>query len=86
MDTREQLVKVKLKSISIGYVDIQFSDGVTCLIVVFDNEMPFSTHNKLLAGKCFYRLRQKRTLRRSFYVNAAKNTSQCVHNKSDRLL
>ena len=53
LGTRQQLVKVKRKSVSLDGVDIPFSDDVTCLGVVFDNELKFSTHIKRLAGKCF---------------------------------
>ena len=49
-----------------------FSDDVTCLGVVFDNELKLSTHIKRLAGKCFYHLRQMRSVRRSLSVDAAK--------------
>ena len=72
LGTRQQLVKVKCKSISLDGVDIPFSDEITCLGVVFDNELKFSTHIKRLAGKCFYHLRQMRSLRRSLSVDAAK--------------
>ena len=41
---RQQLVKVKRKSASLDGVDIPFSDDVTCLGVVFDNELKFSIH------------------------------------------
>ena len=84
LGTRQQLVKVKRKSVSLGGVDIPFSDDVSCLGVVFDNELKFSTgvvfDNELkfstqirrLTGKCFYHLRQMRSVRRSLSVDAAK--------------
>ena len=80
LGTRQQLVKVKRKSISINGVDMPFSDDVTCLGVVFDNELKFSTRIKRLAGKCFHHLRRMRSVRSSLSVDAA-NTTQCVHNK-----
>ena len=61
---------------------IPFSDDVTCLGVVFDNEFKFSTHIKRLAGKWFYHLRQMRSVRR----RCGKSSSQCIHNKSNWLL
>ena len=70
--TRQQLVKVKRKFVALDGVDIPFSDDVTCLGVVFDNEFKFSTHIKRLAGKCFYHLRQMRSVRRSLSVDAVK--------------
>ena len=42
--TKQQLVKVKRKSIFLEGVDVLFSDNVTCLGVVLDNELKFSTH------------------------------------------
>ena len=82
---RQQLVNVKRKSISLGDVDIPFSDDITCLGVVFDNEPTFSTLIKRFARKCFYHLHHMRSVCRSQFVNA-QNTSQCVRNKSNRLL
>ena len=72
LGTRQQLVRVKRKSVSLDGVDIAFSDDVTCLGVVFDNDLKFSTHMKQSAGKCFYHLRQMRSVRRSLSVDAAK--------------
>ena len=84
MHLGQQLVKVKRKSVSLDGVDIPFSDDVTCLGVVFDNELKFSTgvvfdnevkfstHIKRLAWKCFYHLRQMRSVRCSLSVDAAK--------------
>ena len=63
---------MKRKSVFLYGVDIPFSDDVTCLGVVFDNELKFSTHIKRLTGKCFYHLRQMRSMRRSLSVDAAK--------------
>ena len=72
LSTRQQLVKVKRKSISLGGADIPFSDDVTCLGVVFDSELKLSTHIKRLAGKSFYHLRQMRSVRRSLSVDVTK--------------
>ena len=51
LGTRQQLVKVKRKSVSIDGADIPILDDVTCLGVVFDNELKFSTHIKRLTRK-----------------------------------
>ena len=72
LGTKQQLVKVKRKSVSLDGVDIPFSDDVTCLGVVFNNELKCCTHIKRLAGKCFYHLRQMRSVRRSLSVDPAK--------------
>ena len=70
--TRQQLVKVKRKSVSLDGVNIPFSDDVTCLGMVFDNDLNFSTHIKRLAGKCFYHLRQISSVHHSISVDVAK--------------
>ena len=73
LSTRQQLVKVKRNSISIDGVDIPFSDDVTCLGVVFDNELKFSTQSYQAVGrKMLYHLRQMRCVRRSLSVHAEK--------------
>ena len=65
---RQQLARVKRKSVSLEGVDIPFSDDVTCM----SYELKFSTHIKRLAGKCFYHLRQMRSVRRSLSNDVAK--------------
>ena len=72
LGTRHLLVQVKRKSVSLDGVDISFSDNVTCLGVVFNNELEFSTHIKRLTGKCVYHLHQMRSVRCSLSVDAAK--------------
>ena len=72
LSTRQQLVKVKCKSVSLDGVDIPFSGDVTCLGVVFDSELKFSTHIKRLAENCFYHLHQMRSVRHPLSVDAAK--------------
>ena len=60
------------KSVSLDGMNTPFTDDVTCLGVVFDNELKFSTNIKRLAGKCFYYLRQMRSVHCSLSVYAAK--------------
>ena len=45
---------------------------LVCLRVVFDPELTFVVHIRRLAGKCFYHLRQLRTVRRTLTTDAAK--------------
>ena len=45
---------------------------VTCLGVVVDSELTFAAHIKRLAGRCFYQLRQLRTVRRALSTPAAR--------------
>ena len=77
LGTRQPLVKVKRKSVSLDGVVMPFSDDITCLGVMFDNVLKFSTYIKRLTGKCFYHLRQIRSVRGSLSVDAAK--SQFIH-------
>ena len=70
--TRQQLMKVKCKSISLDGVDIPFSDDVTCWGVMLDNELKFYTKIKWLAGKYFYHLYQMHSVYCSLSNNVAK--------------
>jgi exonuclease III len=72
LGTAQQLAKLNTSRITLGSVDIQVSENVTCLGVVIDREVTFAEHIKRLAGKCFYQLRQLRTVRRTLSVDAAK--------------
>ena len=45
---------------------------MTCLGVVIDSELKFALHIKRLAGRCFYQLRQLRSIRRSLNTDATK--------------
>ena len=74
LGTRQHLLKVKYKSIYLDVGDIPFSDDVTCLGVVLDNELKFFAHIKRLAVKCFYHIHQMHSVRRLLSVDAA-NTS-----------
>ena len=48
------------------------STTVTCLGVLIDSEPTFAAHIKRLIGRCFYQLRQLRTVRRALSVDAAR--------------
>ena len=70
--TRQQLSKVTMNSIVLDGVNIAFSDEITLLGVVIDREMTFATHCRRLAARCFYQLRQLRTIRRTLTLDAVK--------------
>ena len=72
LGTGPQLTKVTSSTVTLDGVDTQLSDDVTCLGVVIDKELTFADHVKKLAGKCFYQLRQLRTVRRTLSIDAAK--------------
>ena len=72
LGTAAQLSKVTCQTITLGGVNISVSTEVTCLGVKLDNNLSFTTHVKPLSGKCFYHLRQLRTVRRSLSTDAAK--------------
>lgn len=70
--TRQQLVKVTVNSILLDGVNIELLDEVTLLGVMVDRELTFATHIRRLAARCFYQLRQLRTIRRTLTLDAAK--------------
>ena len=70
--TRQQLAKVTVNSVFLDGVNIELSEEVTLLGVVVDREVTFAAHIKRLAGRCFYQLRQLRTIRRTLTLDAAK--------------
>ena len=72
LETREQLDKVNLTSIDLDGVKIAVSKKVKCLGFTVDGEPTFAALIKCLAGRCFYQLRQLRTVRRSLSVEAGR--------------
>lgn len=70
--TRQQLDKVSMESIVLDGVNIDLSDEVTLLGVVIDSRLTFVPHIRRLVGRCFYHLRQLRTIRRSLTPEAVK--------------
>ena len=70
--TRQQLAKITTKSILLDGVSIELSDEVTLLGVVLDRELTFTPHIRRLSGRCFYQLRQLRTIRRTLTLDATK--------------
>lgn len=72
LGTRQQLAKVQGRTVDLGAVQLPVSTEVTCLGVVFDSELTFSAHVKSLVSRCFYHLRQLRTVRRSLTTDSIK--------------
>ena len=72
LGTRQQLAKITCQVIDLGAVQLPVSKEVTCLGIVFDNELTFSSHVNCLVRKCFYHLRQIRSVRRSLTMNSTK--------------
>jgi len=73
LGTPHQLSEVQCQKISLRGVDIQISTEVTCLGVLLDSRLTFAPHVRRLSGKCFYHLRQLKTVRRSLTEDAAKS-------------
>jgi len=73
LGTPHQLSEVQCQTISLRGVDIQISTEVTCLGVLLDSRLTFAPHVRRLSGKCFYHLRQLKTVRRSLTEDAAKS-------------
>jgi len=63
LGTPHQLFEVQCQQISLRGVDIQISTEVTCLSVLLDSRLTFAPYVRRLSGKCFYHLRQLKTVR-----------------------
>ena len=72
LGTRQQLEKLNLTSVDLDSVKVTMSNKVTCISVTVDRELTFVAHIKYLAGRCFYQLRQHRTVRSLLSVEAAR--------------
>ena len=72
LGTRQQLAKVHCHTITLRGTTINILTEVTCLGVVIDQEMKFASHIKRLSGRCFYQLRQLRSIRRSLNISSTK--------------
>ena len=69
---RQQLSKVNRDSIVLDGVNIKPSREVTLLGVVIDEELKLTSHIKRLTGRCYYQLRQLRTVRRALSKETSK--------------
>ena len=72
LGTRQQLAKVQCHTIELEAATLSVATEVTCLGVTFDNELTFSKHVTSVVRRCFYHLRQLRTVRKSLTTEAAK--------------
>ena len=70
--TKQQLAKVTCESVNLNEIDFQPSADITCHGVAFDSEMNSARHIRRLSGRCFYVLRQLRSIRRSLTADASK--------------
>ena len=78
LGTRQQLGKTSLKEIDINGVRVPVSTTVTCLGVLIDSELMFAAHMRRLTGRCFYQLRQLRSIRRTLTTEAAKTLAHAL--------
>ena len=71
LGSRQQVTKsqMQFQTLILDGVEIEFCTELVCLGVVFDPE--FAVHIRRLA-KCFYHLRQLRTVRRTLTIDAVK--------------
>ena len=72
LGTRHQLSKMTATTVLVKTNEIGISDDVTCLGVTIDREMTFAKHVRRLSSRCFYQLRQLRTIRHSLNEEVAK--------------
>ena len=72
LGTPYQLSKFSCDTITIRGTPIQVLTKVTCLGVLLDSALTFGPHIRRLSGRCFYHLRQMRTVRKSLTQEAAK--------------
>ena len=62
LSTRQQLAKIQYQTITLRGSPIHISTEVTCLGVVMDSELKFALDIKRLTGRCFYQLKQLRSI------------------------
>ena len=72
LGSKQQLAKIHSPSILLEAVHVPVSTVVTCLGVQFDSQLTFTPHVQGLARRCFYHLRQLRSVRRSVTTDSAK--------------
>ena len=72
LGTRQQLATIHCHTVTLRRTFIHILTEVTCLGVVIDSELKFTLHIKRLAGRCFYQLRQLRSIRRLLNTDATK--------------
>ena len=74
LGSRQQVTKAQIRcqTLTLDGVEIEFCKELICLGVVFDPEVTFAVYIRRSAGKCFYHLRQLRTVRGTLTTDAAK--------------
>jgi len=72
LGTRQQLAKVHSHTVELEAATLSVATEVTCLGVIFDKELTFSKHVTSVVRRCFYQMRQLRTVRKSLTTEAAK--------------
>ena len=72
LGTRQQLAMIHCQTITLRGTSTHISTEVRCLGVVINSGLKFALHIRPLAGRCFYQLRQLRSIRRSLNTNATK--------------
>ena len=65
LGSRPQLSKVKCDSIRLGGLDTPFLQKVICVGVILDTELSMVQHVRGVTSRCFYQLKQIRTIRKS---------------------
>jgi hypothetical protein len=70
LGTRYQLANVDVSTLAVGGSVVDLLRVVTCLGVTIDQEITFADHIRRLASRCFYWLRQLRTIRRTLTTSA----------------
>ena len=63
---------VRCHTIELEAATLSVATEVTCLIVIFDNELTFAKHVTSVVLRCFCHLRQLRAVRKSLTKEAAK--------------
>jgi len=71
LGTRQQLAKLKVRSLVLDGVNIEISDTAINLGVTLDSELTMQKHAGAVARSCFYQLRQLRSVRRILTRDAA---------------
>jgi len=72
LGSKHQLAKIKSQSMTLEAVHVPVSSVVTCLVVQFEGQLTFTPHVQCLACRCFYHLRQLRSVRRTLTTDSAK--------------
>ena len=78
-----QLSQIDCQNIRLCETDIAIASETMCLGVLLDSTLTFAPHVRRLAGRCFYHLRQLRTVRRSLTDDSKTMAHSFVINRID---